>query len=198
MAITATVAAVAGTVYVADKMGDAANAQKEAASRYQGTAQAQATAITDQTEVLRQQLDQQRAALEQQALQTQSLLTQQQGQFESTLRTQAEQQAANALAQQNQFETLLTQQSQAAAQAQAAQSAQYEQMIAQQREQAAAQAQLAEEARNRANQKKPASEAFIAKNERQGMSGQSGTLLTGTSGVSSTSLPLGRATLLGA
>ena len=67
----------------------------------------------------------------------------------------------------------------------------------QKEEQAAAQAQLAEEAKNRANQKKPASEEFIAKNERMGASGQSGTLLTGMGGINSGSLPLGKTTLLG-
>ena len=52
MAVTATVAAVAGTVYVADKMGDAADAQKAAAERASQQAGAQAQAITDQTRSL--------------------------------------------------------------------------------------------------------------------------------------------------
>src|SRR5690606_36302248 len=77
------------------------------------------------------------------------------------------------------------------------QSSSYEQQLGQQREAAAANAQLSEEAKNRANQKKPATEGFIAKYERQGLLGQSGTLLTGPGGVTAGSLPLGRSTLLG-
>jgi type IV secretory pathway VirB10-like protein len=165
MAVTATVAAVAGTVYVADKMGDAADAQKAAAERAGQMANQQATAIQDQTAALQAQLEQSRVALAQQSLQTNSLLT----------------------AQQSQFETLMTQQQTASASA-----------AARQREEAAAQAQIAEENKNRANQKKPATEAFINKNERAGMTGQSGTLLTGSTGISSASLPLGKSTLLGA
>lgn len=135
--------------------------------------------------------------MEAMATNNQSLLTQQQTQFESTLKTQQEQSAAAALAQQQQFDTLLTQQQSQFATQSAETQKQYEQSMAQQKEQAAAQAQLAEEAKNRANQKKPASEEFIAKNERMGASGQSGTLLTGMGGINSGSLPLGKTTLLG-
>lgn len=165
MAVSAAVAVGVGTVYVADKMGDAADAQRAAAERASQGAAAQANAITQQTTALQDQLEQSRRQLASQQLQTTSLLT----------------------AQQQQFDTLMTQQQSASSAA-----------MALQREEAAAQAQIAEENKNRANQKKPATEAFIGKNERAGASGQSGTLLTGAGGVSSASLPLGKATLLGA
>ena len=114
------------------------------------------------------------------------VLAGQQSQLEQTLAAERAAAQAGLQQQSQQFNTLLTQQS-----------SQYEQTLAQQREQAAANAQLAEEAKNRANQKKPITEAFIAKNERQGLTGQSGTMLTGTGGITSASLPLGKNTLLG-
>lgn len=175
MAISATVAVVAGTVYVADKIGDAAEAQRDAANRATANAQTQAKSIEDQTAVLREQLQQTQTQLQQQAQSTQSLLTQQQSQFDMGLQ-----------AQQQQFGTLMTQQQ-----------TNYEQQAAQQREQATAQAQFAEQEKNRLNQKKPASEQFITKNERQGMTGQASTLLTGAQGITTASLPLGKTTLLG-
>lgn len=198
MAVTATVAAVAGTVYVADKMGDAADAQKQAAQTAQDQAATQAQAIQDQTAQLRAQLEEQKKQMELMAQNNQSLLTQQQTQFETSLQAERDRASQASVAQQQQFETLLTQQQNQFAQQSAATQAAYEQQMAQQREQAAAQAQLAEEAKNRANQKKPVTEGFIASNERQGTAGIGGTMLTGSGGVQSTTLPLGKNTLLGA
>lgn len=216
MAITATVAAVAGTVYVADKMGDAADAQRAAAETASANAQREADAISQQTAALQAELEATRQAMADQATNNQSLLTQQQDQFnqlisgqQASFETQLAQTQGNyeslLAGQQSQMEQTLAAQQAAMAQQQtqfersmAQTQAQYEQSIAQQREAAAANAQLAEEAKNRANQKKPASEAFIAANERKGLEGFGGTLLTGTGGISSAAMPLGKSTLLGA
>ena len=59
------------------------------------------------------------------------------------------------------------------------------------------QAQLAEQDLNRANQKSPDVGALLSANQQQSLSGQSGTMLTGSQGVDPNSLSLGRATLLG-
>jgi hypothetical protein len=58
-------------------------------------------------------------------------------------------------------------------------------------------AQLADEANNRANAKSPDSAAAMAANILSGKSGQSGTMLTGPQGIDPTQLTLGKQTLLG-
>ena len=59
------------------------------------------------------------------------------------------------------------------------------------------QAQLAEQDLNRANQKSPDVGALLSANQQQSLSGQSGTMLTGSQGVDPNSLSLGKSTLLG-
>lgn len=51
---------------------------------------------------------------------------------------------------------------------------------------------------NRANAKHPDVNAILSAAQQAGKGGESGTLLTGTSGVAPGSLPLGKSTLLGA
>ena len=58
-------------------------------------------------------------------------------------------------------------------------------------------AMLADEANGKANARSPDSDAMNSANVVAGKSGQSGTLLTGTSGVDPNSLTLGKTTLLG-
>lgn len=65
------------------------------------------------------------------------------------------------------------------------------------RQAAKRQASLADQAMNRANQKTPNIAAILASNKRSAASGNSSTLLTGPSGVSPGTVPLGRNTLLG-
>lgn len=55
----------------------------------------------------------------------------------------------------------------------------------------------ADQAMNRANQKKPDTAAALASAQQAGGAGQSGTLLTGPAGVDPNSLVLGKNTLLG-
>lgn len=55
-----------------------------------------------------------------------------------------------------------------------------------------------EEATNKANSKTPDVGAMLSENAQSALSGQSGTLLTGASGVDPNSLTLGKNTLLGA
>lgn len=52
-------------------------------------------------------------------------------------------------------------------------------------------------ATNRANQKKPNSNAILSRAQQAGKGGQSGTMLTGSQGVDPNSLSLGKNTLLG-
>ena len=59
------------------------------------------------------------------------------------------------------------------------------------------QAQQAEQEINRANQKSPDVGALLSANQQQSLSGQSGTMLTGSQGVDPNSLALGKSTLLG-
>ena len=59
------------------------------------------------------------------------------------------------------------------------------------------QAQQAEQEINRANQKSPDVGAMLAANQQQSLSGQSGTMLTGSRGIDPNSLTLGQSTLLG-
>lgn len=56
----------------------------------------------------------------------------------------------------------------------------------------------AEEATNRAAQKRPNTSSILSEAEQAGRSGVSGTMLTGPQGVSNDQLTLGRSTLLGA
>ena len=51
---------------------------------------------------------------------------------------------------------------------------------------------------NRANQKTPDSGAMMSANAQRGKSGQSGTMLTGPTGLDLSQLKLGKSTLLGA
>ena len=60
-----------------------------------------------------------------------------------------------------------------------------------------AQAKAADEATNRANQKQPDTSAILSAAMQAGKGGQSGTMLTGPSGVQSSDLSLGKSTLLG-
>ncbi len=71
------------------------------------------------------------------------------------------------------------------------------QALDQQREVAAKNAVLSDEANNRANAKKPDIMALMSANALSGKAGQSGTMLTGPSGVDPASLTLGKSTLLG-
>lgn len=59
------------------------------------------------------------------------------------------------------------------------------------------QATNADIAMNRANQKSPDTSAILSGIQQAGKSGQSGTMLTGPTGVDSSSLTLGKSTLLG-
>ena len=58
-------------------------------------------------------------------------------------------------------------------------------------------AQSADEANNRANQKRPNANAILASAQQAAKGGMGGTLLTGPQGVDSSELSLGRSTLLG-
>ena len=69
--------------------------------------------------------------------------------------------------------------------------------IAENRKQAEKTAALADEANNKANQKRSNASALLSSNQAAGKGGQSGTLLTGPGGVSTNSLSLGKTTLLG-
>ena len=64
-------------------------------------------------------------------------------------------------------------------------------------DQANKQAKAAEEATNRANQKQPDTSAILSAAMQAGKSGQSGTMLTGPTGVQGSDLTLGKSTLLG-
>lgn len=59
------------------------------------------------------------------------------------------------------------------------------------------QAALAEQATNRANQKRPDISAILSAAQMAGRAGASGTLLTGPGGVNPSALSLGKNTLLG-
>lgn len=58
-------------------------------------------------------------------------------------------------------------------------------------------ADLADQANNKANQKRPDTNALMAANEQAAKSGPSGTMLTGTAGIDPNALQLGKNTLLG-
>ena len=58
-------------------------------------------------------------------------------------------------------------------------------------------AQSADEANNRANQKRPNANATLAAAQQAARGGMGGTMLTGPQGVSSSELSLGKSTLLG-
>ena len=64
--------------------------------------------------------------------------------------------------------------------------------------QAAKQADLAEQANNRANSKSPDIGAMLSSNQQAAKGGQSSTMLTGPQGVDMSQLNLGKNTLLGA
>lgn len=68
-----------------------------------------------------------------------------------------------------------------------------EQNIAQAKKTATA----ADEANNKANQKRANSSALLSSNEMAAKAGQSGTMLTGPTGVDPSALQLGKTTLLG-
>jgi hypothetical protein len=68
---------------------------------------------------------------------------------------------------------------------------------AQARDQASKTAKAADEANNKANQKRANSSALLSSNQMAAKGGQSGTMLTGPSGVDPTALQLGKTTLLG-
>lgn len=59
------------------------------------------------------------------------------------------------------------------------------------------QAAAAEQAQNKANQKRPDTSAILSAVGQAGKAGESGTLLTGPAGVGANTLNLGRNTLLG-
>lgn len=59
------------------------------------------------------------------------------------------------------------------------------------------QARAADEAMNRANQKRPDTMAILSAAQQSGASGQSGTMLTGPTGVDPSAMSLGKTTLLG-
>ena len=58
-------------------------------------------------------------------------------------------------------------------------------------------AQSADEANNRANQKRPNANAILSAAQQAARGGMGGTMLTGPQGVSSSELSLGKSTLLG-
>lgn len=58
-------------------------------------------------------------------------------------------------------------------------------------------AKAADEANNKANQKRANSSALLSSNEMAAKAGQSGTMLTGPAGVDPSALQLGKTTLLG-
>lgn len=62
---------------------------------------------------------------------------------------------------------------------------------------ATAQAQAADEATNKANQRRPDTAAIMSAAQQSGMAGNAGTMLTGTAGVGTDALKLGKTTLLG-
>jgi hypothetical protein len=63
--------------------------------------------------------------------------------------------------------------------------------------QAKATATAADEANNRANQRRANSSALLSSNQMAAKGGQAGTMLTGPGGVDSNALQLGKTTLLG-
>lgn len=65
------------------------------------------------------------------------------------------------------------------------------------RDAALKQEQSADEANNRANQKRPDTAGALAAAQQSGKAGASGTMLTGAQGVDPTALQLGKTTLLG-
>lgn len=87
----------------------------------------------------------------------------------------------------------------AAAQYSQAKNADYNQRVAtdQAAKQAAATADAADQATNRANAKSPDIAALTSADAMSAKGGQSGTMLTGSSGVDTSSLLLGKKTLLG-
>lgn len=56
---------------------------------------------------------------------------------------------------------------------------------------------MADEANNKANQKRSDGSALLSSNQLAGKGGQSGTMLTGPNGIDPASLSLGKTTLLG-
>lgn len=68
---------------------------------------------------------------------------------------------------------------------------------AQSRKNAQAAAQQADEANNKANQKRANSSALLSSNQQAGKGGTAGTMLTGPGGVAANTLQLGKTTLLG-
>lgn len=65
------------------------------------------------------------------------------------------------------------------------------------KKQAEDQAKQADQAMNKANQKSPDTSAILSAVQQSGKSGASGTMLTGPTGIDSSSLTLGKSTLLG-
>ena len=90
--------------------------------------------------------------------------------------------AASAISQNNQAKKAASANAQAQAQAQA---------------NADKQAKAAEEQTNRASQKRPDTNALLSAAQSSGAAGNSGTMLTGSQGVSGGNLNLGKSTLLG-
>ena len=68
---------------------------------------------------------------------------------------------------------------------------------AQARDQAKKTATAADEANNKANQKRANSSALLSSNQMAAKAGQAGTMLTGPTGVDPSALQLGKTTLLG-
>jgi hypothetical protein len=195
MGISAVVAAVgAAATYVSHKDAKSAQADQQAAMAQQ---QAQGeVALGAQSDALAQQKIAADAALAQQRLidqgrvdQANAALAQQKSEFDKTFAASQEQAAAQLRA------TALTNDLNMKAASQAA-DAQKEALSAQ----VAAADRLYKqqtEAMNKANQKQPDTAAITAENKANGKSGQSGTMLTGPTGIDMNSLLLGKNTLLG-
>jgi hypothetical protein len=96
-----------------------------------------------------------------------------------------------------QTERLQTEQLNAQRAAQSANLAQANRAAAESKSMMDRQMKSADEAMNRANQKRPNTRALMDDAAQQGKTGASGTMLTGAQGVDPSSLTLGRSTLLG-
>lgn len=207
MGISAVVAAVgAAATYVSHKDAKSAQAdQRNAMVQQQVQGE---VALTAQSDALAQQKTAADAALAQQKLadqaridQTNAAMAQQKGEFDTTFAASqasaaGQLQAQKDIAAQQLKTTALTNE----LQMKTAQKAADAQNNALQAQVAAADRLYTQqtEAMNKANQKQPDTAAITAENKAAGKSGQSGTMLTGPTGIDMSSLLLGKNTLLGA
>lgn len=201
--VAAAVAAVTAVVQHVDaKKAQGQNAQAIANQQRQGE-----QGLAQQQDATNKQLEAQKAAFEEQKAadaakidSANKAMELQKSQFDTAQQTQQKQFADSLYNSNKQFADQLAQKDAADKEAlkQAGDSANAQQS-AMQGQLAAAQASfnMQSEQINKANQKAPDAASIISANKQQAKSGQSGTMLTGSSGVDSSQLLLGKNTLLG-